>query len=39
VRLAAADPANVQWQRNLSVMRQKIIDLGEAPDAPQDPDG
>ena len=26
-RLAAADPANTQWQRDLSFVRQKLVDL------------
>ena len=30
VRLAAADPANTQWQRDLSVIRQKIDDLSNS---------
>jgi hypothetical protein len=28
-RLAAADPANTGWQRDLSAVRQKIADLGD----------
>ena len=27
VRLAAADPANTGWQRDLSMMRQKVENL------------
>jgi hypothetical protein len=30
VQLAAADPANTGWQRDLSVARQKIDDLGKS---------
>ena len=30
-RLAAADPANTQWQRDLLYVRQRIADLGVAP--------
>ena len=32
-RLAAADPTNAEWQRDLSRIRQKITDLGAATDA------
>jgi len=29
VKLAAADPANTGWQRDLSAMRQRIADLDD----------
>ncbi|HXP18538.1 MAG TPA: hypothetical protein VN840_02720, partial [Streptosporangiaceae bacterium] len=31
VRLAAADPANMQWQRDLAYVRKRIDDLPGAP--------
>jgi len=30
MRLAAADPANTEWQRDLSVVQQKIDNLGKS---------
>jgi hypothetical protein len=30
-RLAAADPANTGWQRDLQITRQRIRDLSDTP--------
>ena len=35
-RLASADPANTQWQRDLLYVRQRIADLEVAPQKLED---